>query len=62
MIHQPYSKNSEAAEPAKAVRYLNTNKHIVAIGSGALDPKSACEYLFIGSKTNLLVYGKCRAS
>ena len=38
------------------VRYLNTNKDIVSLECGQLDPERAKDMLFIGSETNLLVY------
>lgn len=38
------------------IKYLSTNKEIVAIESGALDLRKTNEMLFIGSKTNLLAY------
>jgi hypothetical protein len=40
------------------MKYLNTNKEIIAMWAGGLDPLSPNEVLFIGSKTNLLAYGK----
>ena len=40
------------------IQILNTNKDIVALESGQLDPKRDNELLLIGSKTNLLAYGK----
>lgn len=40
------------------VKFLNTNKEIVAMFSGPLNPAKDNDMLFIGSKTNLLVYGK----
>ena len=39
------------------MKFLNTNKEIVAMSSGALNPGKNNEILFIGSKTNLLAYG-----
>lgn len=42
----------------KQIQILNTNKDIVAIEAGQLDENRANELLFIGSKTNLLAYGK----
>ena len=38
------------------MRFLNTNKEIVALESGQLDPSRSNELLFIGSQTNLLAY------
>ena len=38
-------------------KYLNTNKEIVAMCTGQLDPTKTNDFLFIGSKTNLLAYG-----
>ena len=40
------------------VQVLNTNKEIVAMSSGPLNPAKDNDMLFIGSRTNLLVYGK----
>ena len=42
----------------RSQKFLNTNKEIVAMCTGRLDPASPNEMLFIGSKTNLLAYGK----
>jgi hypothetical protein len=42
----------------RSQKFLNTNKEIVAMCTGRLDPSSPNEMLFIGSKTNLLAYGK----
>lgn len=41
----------------RSQKFLNTNKEIVAMCTGRLDPSSANDMLFIGSKTNLLAYG-----
>ena len=39
------------------IQYLNTNKEIVGIGCGTLDPKKEnLDFLLIGSSTNLLVH------
>lgn len=39
------------------IQYLNTNKEIVALHCGKLDPKKpGIDMVFIGSNTNLLVY------
>lgn len=39
------------------MQYLNTNKQIVALGCGPLDPRqSSLDILFMGSPTTLLVY------
>ncbi len=40
------------------VKFLNTNKEIVAMYCGPLNPAKDNDMLFIGSKTNLLVYGE----
>jgi hypothetical protein len=45
----------------RSQKFLNTNKEIVAMCTGRLDPASPNEMLFIGSKTNLLAYGKLRS-
>ncbi len=37
-------------------KFLNTNKEIVALEAGQIDPDQAEEILFIGSRTNLLAY------
>ncbi len=39
------------------MKVLNTNKEIVAMSSGPLNPAKDNDMLFIGSKTNLLAYG-----
>lgn len=39
------------------MKYVNTNKEIIAMCAGALNPAKDNETLFIGSKTNLLAYG-----
>jgi Bardet-Biedl syndrome 2 protein len=44
----------------RSQKFLNTNKEIVAMCTGRLDLTSPNEMLFIGSKTNLLAYGKIR--
>ena len=46
----------ERQEDNSQVRFLNTNKDIVALESGQLDPARPNDFLFIGSQTNLLVY------
>jgi hypothetical protein len=43
------------------VKYLNTNKEIIAMSTGALNPAKDNDLLFIGSKTNLLVYGNTKS-
>ena len=46
-----------AQEHQSDIQYLNTNKEIVALSCGKLDPrKPSTDLIFIGSKTNLLVY------
>lgn len=45
----------------RSQKFLNTNKEIVAMCTGRLDPTSPNEMLFIGSRTNLLAYGKLKA-
>jgi len=40
------------------VTFLNINKEITCLAGGAIDPSSGREVLFIGSKNNLLAYGK----
>lgn len=46
----------EQANESTQVRFLSTNKDIVALECGQLDPSRASDLLFIGSQTNLLVY------
>ena len=46
----------ERPDESNQVRFLNTNKDIIALECGQLDPSRASELLFIGSQTNLLVY------
>ena len=46
----------ERAEDSSQIRFLNTNKDILALESGQLDPDRPNDLLFIGSQTNLLVY------
>ena len=41
-----------------SMKFLNTNKEIIAMASGPLDPAKNNEVLFIGSKTNLIAYSK----
>ena len=46
----------------KDITFVNTNKQIVALSAGQLDPKRPQELLFIGSETNLQVFGKFQIS
>ena len=46
----------ERSDETSQVRFLSTNKDIVALECGQLDTSRASELLFIGSQTNLLVY------
>eukprot|EP00347_Sterkiella_histriomuscorum_P000293 403376439 len=41
---------------SKEIKALNTNKEIIAMCCGTLNPAKDNEMLFIGSKTNLMVY------
>lgn len=41
-----------------SLKFLNTNKEIIAMSAGPLDPAKNNDILFIGSKTNLLAYSK----
>lgn len=46
----------ERSNESNQVKFLNTNKDIVALESGQLDEGTPNELLFIGSQTNLLAY------
>jgi Bardet-Biedl syndrome 2 protein len=63
LIHQPFfAKRGEAAIPAGGLastnefKFLSTNKEIVSLEVGQIDPEVPVEVLFIGSRTNLLAY------
>ena len=43
-------------DPSQLIRYLSTNKEIVSLECGQMDPSKPSEMLLIGSETNLLVY------
>ena len=64
LLHNPYAgtKNANLAEGTTVkeseIGWVNTSKQIVSLASGNLDPNSPNEMLFIGSETNLLVFGK----
>jgi hypothetical protein len=66
LLHMPYnSKKDVEGVPQAAdgidksdIGWINTNKKLCALSSGQLDPERPNELLFIGSETNLLVYGK----
>ena len=50
--------SGQQAVNASDIQYLNTNKEIVSIACGELDPtrRPDVDLLFVGSNTNLLVY------
>lgn len=52
-IHSPHEKNEESTNQ---VRFLNINRRITALASGALDATDDCEVLLVGTQTNLLAY------
>lgn len=59
LIHQPFVNDPEKGaglEKQQEITFLNTNKDIVSLEAGALDPEKPYELLFMGTKTNLLVY------
>ena len=64
LLHNPYAGAKNASLPegenikASDIGWVNTSKQIVTLSSGSLDPNSPNELLFIGSETNLLVFGK----
>lgn len=67
LIHQPFHTKMRSDVPTGPIpfnappstqefKFLNTNKEIIALESGQIDPDQPEEILFIGSRTNLLAY------
>jgi Bardet-Biedl syndrome 2 protein len=56
LIHQPFHSKTSQEGPTLEFKFLSTNRDIVALESGQLNPDQPEEILFIGSKTSLLAY------
>ena len=52
LMYDPYAPE----ENGESVRYLNINKKITAVSSGALDPTVDRDVLLVGTATDLLAY------
>jgi hypothetical protein len=61
LLHQPYKSKTKVEGLSlkdQDLTFINTSKQICALTAGQLDPKREQELLFIGSETNLQVFGK----
>ena len=56
---QERDEGGQAGEETKSITYLNFNQEMESLSCGPLVPNAdMAEQLFLGSKTNLLVFGK----